>query len=200
MKSSVDYYSILKLANDASPDQVHHAYRALAREYHPDRNPTPEARSRMTLINEAFECLKDLEKRRAYDRRFSIAAPPELQRAVLAAADEVVGGSDWRRLTLGDGDSIMERKDRKIFLRLSRALGDAELDAWAHASVRAFHGGLADCSVVLAYKLLVAERIPNAIHHLERPAIAIDLLASTLVGAEFPDPDYGAVFERLLME
>ena len=106
----------------------------------------------------------------------------------------------WRRLTLGDGDSILEHKGRKIFLRLSSALGDAELDAWVHASVRAFHGDLADCSVVLAYKLLVAQRIPNAIHHLERPAIAIDLLASTLGAAAFPDPDYRAVFEGLLME
>ena len=53
--------------------------------------------------------------------------------------------------------------------------------------------------MVLAYKLLVAQRIPNAIHHLERPAIAIDLRASTLVGTAFPDPDYRAVFEGLLM-
>ena len=200
MKSSVDYYCILKLAKDASPDQVHQAYRALARAHHPDRNPTPEARSRMTLINEAFECLKDAEKRRAYDRRFSIAAPTELQRAVLAAADEVVGTSNWRRVTVGGGDSILERKGRKIFLRLSPALGDAGLLAWVHASARAFKGGLADCSVVLAYRLIVADRIPNAINHLERPAIAIDLLASSAIGAAFPDADYRAVFERLLME
>ncbi len=199
MKSSVDYYSILKLVRDASPDQVHNAYRTLAREYHPDRNPTPAARSRMTLINEAFECLKDVKKRRAYDRRLVVAAPPELQDAVLAAADEVIGGSGWRRRIAGDGDSVLELDGRKIFLRLSLVLGDAELDAWVQASVRAFHGGLADCSVVLAYKLLVADRVPNAIHHLDRPAIAVDLLSSSAVGAQFPDSLYKAVFEKLLM-
>jgi molecular chaperone DnaJ len=63
-----DYYQLLQVPQDASADDVKRAYRRLAREYHPDRNPDPGARERMAEINHAYEVLSDPERRARYDR------------------------------------------------------------------------------------------------------------------------------------
>ena len=62
-----DYYQILGVARDASADDVKHAYRRLARKYHPDLNKEPDAEARFKEVGEAYEVLKDAEKRAAYD-------------------------------------------------------------------------------------------------------------------------------------
>ena len=63
-----DYYQILGVKRDASQDEVHRAYRKLARQYHPDVNKSPDAASRFSEINEAYEVLKDPDKRTRYDQ------------------------------------------------------------------------------------------------------------------------------------
>jgi curved DNA-binding protein len=64
-----DYYKILEIPKDASPDDIKKAYRKLARKYHPDLNPKDkEANKRFQLINEANEVLSDPEKRKKYDQ------------------------------------------------------------------------------------------------------------------------------------
>ncbi len=62
-----DYYKTLGLDRKASPEEIHSAYRKLARKYHPDLNKTKEAEDRFKEINEAYEVLKDPEKRKRYD-------------------------------------------------------------------------------------------------------------------------------------
>jgi len=64
-----DYYDILGVPRGASAEDMKKAYRKLAMQYHPDRNPNnPTAEHKFKELNEAYDCLKDDQKRAAYDR------------------------------------------------------------------------------------------------------------------------------------
>jgi curved DNA-binding protein len=63
-----DYYETLGVPRDASEQDIRKAYRKLARENHPDVNKDPEAEERFKEISEAYEVLRDQEKREKYDR------------------------------------------------------------------------------------------------------------------------------------
>ena len=62
-----DYYSIMGVARDASAEDIKRAYRKLARKYHPDVSKEKNAEERFKEIGEAYEVLRDPEKRAAYD-------------------------------------------------------------------------------------------------------------------------------------
>ncbi|MCI4662655.1 MAG: molecular chaperone DnaJ [Neomegalonema sp.] len=67
--SKRDYYDILGVSRDASDDDLKKAYRKLAKELHPDRNKDdPTVESRFKEVNEAYDVLKDRQKRSAYDQ------------------------------------------------------------------------------------------------------------------------------------
>jgi len=64
-----DYYEILGVSKNTSAEDIKKAYRKLAMQYHPDRNPgNKEAEAKFKEATEAYEVLKDDDKKAAYDR------------------------------------------------------------------------------------------------------------------------------------
>jgi curved DNA-binding protein len=63
-----DYYEVMGLSRDATADDIKRAYRRLARKYHPDVSKEADAEARFKELGEAYEVLKDPEKRAAYDQ------------------------------------------------------------------------------------------------------------------------------------
>ena len=62
-----DLYARLGVSPSATPDLIKAAYRKKAAQYHPDKNPSPDAATRFREIQEAYEVLCDSERRKAFD-------------------------------------------------------------------------------------------------------------------------------------
>jgi molecular chaperone DnaJ len=69
MTTEVDFYELLECGRDADAGTIKSSYRKLAMKYHPDKNPgCDDSEARFKAISEAYDCLKDPQKRAAYDR------------------------------------------------------------------------------------------------------------------------------------
>jgi curved DNA-binding protein len=96
-----DYYAALGVERGASPEDIKKAYRRLAQKYHPDVSKEPEAEARFKEIAEAYQTLKDPEKRAAYDQ---LGSRPQ--------GEEFRPPPDWARQHAGgDGQFSFEDMD-----------------------------------------------------------------------------------------
>ncbi len=97
MPEKKDYYEILGVPRDASPEEIKRAYRRLVRKYHPDANKNdPEAEKKFKEINEAYEVLSDPKKRAQYDQFGYVGDVPP-------GVDFGSSGSGWGDATWAGG-------------------------------------------------------------------------------------------------
>jgi curved DNA-binding protein CbpA len=174
-----DYYEILQITTVATFNEVHRAYRALAMQYHPDRNASPEAPSKMALINEAYTILSDPSRRREYDRgrmssdTFDVAGP------VLRAAYETLLSQGWVVAQGNERTVVLESGFRTVRVHFVARAENAMLKRIG----REFSG----------FSVVLAVEIETPFNLLFTTAV-IDLMRSCHHGAPFPDDVYRALF------
>jgi len=88
-----DYYQILNISRDANAADIKRAFRYLAMQHHPDRNPgnAREAGEKFKKINEAYEVLGNEEKKWQYDRLISLSSYPRRTMPVEDIFNEGIG-------------------------------------------------------------------------------------------------------------
>ena len=127
-----DYYKTLEVARDASQDEIKKQYRRLARKYHPDVSKEANAEQLFKEVAEAYEVLKDPEKRSSFDQLGAnwkagqeFRPPPGWEQAFGGGAhfDGGMGGQRWlqRLLRIGIWDTV--QKSRVI----DKPLNDASI-------------------------------------------------------------------------
>src|SRR5580658_5002416 len=119
-----DYYKILGVERAATADQIKTAYRRLARKFHPDVSKEPNAEARFKEMQEAYEVLKDPQKRAAYDQLGSewksgqqFRPPPDWGRGFefSGAPGEASGGPRRGRARAGAREQESSQEDFSDF-------------------------------------------------------------------------------------
>ncbi|KJS88180.1 MAG: hypothetical protein JM58_02055 [Peptococcaceae bacterium BICA1-8] len=127
-----DYYQTLGVSRDASQKEIQSSFRKAARKYHPDVNKSPEAEEKFKHLNDAYEVLKDTEKRKLYDQFGSnwqsgqdTPKTPDANNAYHYSANPNFEGfefSDFFRGTFGQGfggNSSYKGEDREADLTIT---------------------------------------------------------------------------------
>jgi DnaJ family protein B protein 4 len=99
--SKTNFYEILGLSNDANETEIKKAYRTLSLKYHPDRNPSEEAKSKIQDINEAYETLSDSSKREQYDMELQFGGKMPFMR--MNSMDEFADLGNIFNMVFGQG-------------------------------------------------------------------------------------------------
>jgi curved DNA-binding protein CbpA len=181
---AADYYQRLQITSEATFEEVHRAYRALAMQYHPDRNSAPDAGAAMAAINEAYAVLSDPARRRSYDREVLKTGVFDMAGPVLRAAYDTLLKQGWTVADSNDRTLILERDFRVVRVSFVPHVDDAILKKIA----RQFAG----FSVVMAVEI-------ETPFNLSFMTAVIDLMRSRHYGAAFPDDVYGALFAPFVL-
>ena len=104
----VDYYQVLGVNKDATDEEIRRAFRKLAMQYHPDRNPGREkwANEKFKEINKAYKVLSNPEKRAAYDA--PVYAQPQItHEPYRPAQSDQKGFPGWAKFLVGVGGLLL---------------------------------------------------------------------------------------------
>jgi curved DNA-binding protein len=143
-----DYYAILGVKRDATADQIKTSYRKLARKYHPDVSKEKDAEEKFKEVSEAYEALKDPEKRAAYDELGThrpgqdFRPPPDWERHFGQGAGAGMGGMHFEDIDLSDlFAGLAGRAGRGAGPRADRPIPGSDYEAVVRLSFeQAFHG------------------------------------------------------------
>ena len=174
-----DYYELLQIPAAATFEEVHKAYRSLAMQYHPDRNPAPGSASTMVAINEAYSVLSEPSRRREYDRERMKAPPFDIAGPILRAAYETLLKQGWTLAQSTEKALVLEQGVRAV-----RVSFVARLD---NGSLKKIGRQFAGFSVVMAVEI-------ETPINLSLQTAVIDLVHSSYIGPPFPDETYRGLF------
>ena len=180
---AADYYGLLQITSAATFDQIHKAYRALAMQYHPDRNHTPGAGAAMAAINEAYTVLSDPIRRREYDRERPASESFDVAGPVLRAARDSLLQKGWVMAESGDSSIVLEQGLRAVRVSFLTRLDNALLKRIA----RQFAG----------FSVVMAVEVETPLN-LSFTTAVIDLVRSRHYGAAFPDDVYRSLFASFM--
>ena len=128
-----DYYGVLGVRRDASPDEIKKAYRRLARELHPDVNPDPQTQERFKEITQAYEVLSDPEKRQMYDLGADPFAPAGGPGGPAGSAPGSRSATSWTRSSAPApgprGPRSRARRGRNATIRVELDLSECAFGA-----------------------------------------------------------------------
>ena len=94
-----DPYAVLGVAPHATAPEIHHAYRVLARRFHPDTNRDGRTAALFAQVSRAYEVLGDVDRRRAYDLRRAVATGPRAARVAPGPTGNTAAAWPQRRPT-----------------------------------------------------------------------------------------------------
>jgi curved DNA-binding protein len=155
-----DYYAILGVSRTASADEIKKAYRKLAQKYHPDVTKDPKGEEKFKDIAEAYQTLKDADKRAAYDQLGSgyqpgqdFRPPPDWQqhfRERYAGAGPGGGAFSFEDIDLGDLFGAFGARARGGGTRASMRIPGEDFEVTVHLPLEdAFRGTQVDLNLQL---------------------------------------------------
>jgi curved DNA-binding protein len=180
--ASKDYYEALGVPRDASAENIRRAYRALARQYHPDINKEPGAEDRFKDISEAYEVLRDPEKRARYDR-FGAGNRPSSGGAGDRGFGGFDGGEDFGGVSFDVGGGDFSDLFEQLFSQRGARRG---------SSFEGFSMGGSDLEVVLELGLTEAAAGGKRSLSIDRRSVEVDIPRGVRDGQLIRIPGQGA--------
>lgn len=144
-----DYYAALGVARDATPEAIKAAYRKLAQKYHPDVTKDPAGEEKFKEVAEAYQALKDPEKRAAYDRLGSgfrpgqdFRPPPDWEQQFRREGNSGEQGFSFDDLDLSDlFANIQGAGHRGTRSRADMPIAGEDFEVVVHLSLEDAHRG-----------------------------------------------------------
>jgi len=124
---AVDYYEVLQVSREATESQIKKQFRKLSLKFHPDQNPSAEAKEKFIAVSNAYEVLSDPEKRRIYDQYGEEGLKSGGQGGFHSPFDMFRDFGGFKFESRGGGGSPMQQRGPDLELDLEVSLKDIYL-------------------------------------------------------------------------